>query len=99
ATFSTRTSILHAGKHCWSLNQRHRSAECTNLNGSSMTSVLLASFYLRFPYFTMLRICLNRYFRSRARINPTTTYVFPRTLGGGVILGGSRQDNDWSAEW
>ncbi|KAF2681069.1 D-amino-acid oxidase-like protein [Lentithecium fluviatile CBS 122367] len=38
------------------------------------------------------------YFRSPARIDPTTTYVFPRTNGGGVILGGSRQDNDWSAE-
>ena len=41
----------------------------------------------------------NRYFRSPHRIDPTTTYVFPRPLGGGVILGGSRQDNDWSAEW
>lgn len=40
-----------------------------------------------------------RYYRSPKRIDPTTTYVFPRTLGGGVILGGSRQDNDWSAEW
>ncbi|KAL1795272.1 hypothetical protein ACET3X_007088 [Alternaria dauci] len=40
-----------------------------------------------------------KYFRSPKRIDPTTTYVFPRPLGGGVILGGSRQDNDWSAEW
>ncbi len=40
-----------------------------------------------------------RYLRSPARIDPTTTYIFPRPLGGGVILGGSRQDNDWSAEW
>ncbi|KAI4909921.1 hypothetical protein J4E85_011418 [Alternaria conjuncta] len=38
-------------------------------------------------------------FRSPKRIDPTTTYVFPRPLGGGVILGGSRQDNDWSEEW
>ncbi|RMZ67425.1 FAD dependent oxidoreductase [Pyrenophora seminiperda CCB06] len=41
----------------------------------------------------------NRYFRSPRRIDPSTTYVFPRPLGGGVILGGSRQDNDWSDEW
>lgn len=41
----------------------------------------------------------DRYYRSPKRIDPTTTYVFPRTLGGGVILGGSRQDNDWSNEW
>jgi len=41
----------------------------------------------------------NRYFRSPKRIDPSTTYVFPRCLGGGVILGGSRQDNDWSDEW
>ncbi|KAL1599291.1 hypothetical protein SLS59_006308 [Nothophoma quercina] len=39
------------------------------------------------------------YYRSPKRIDPTTTYVFPRTLGGGVILGGSRQDNDWSNDW
>jgi D-amino-acid oxidase len=38
------------------------------------------------------------YFRSPARIDPSTTYVFPRPNGGGVILGGSRQDNNWSAE-
>jgi D-amino-acid oxidase len=38
------------------------------------------------------------YFRSPARIDPTTTYVFPRPNGGGVILGGSRQDNNWSPE-
>jgi D-amino-acid oxidase len=38
------------------------------------------------------------YFRSPARIDPTTTYVFPRPNGGGVILGGSRQDNNWAAD-
>lgn len=38
------------------------------------------------------------YFRSAKRIDPTTAYVFPRPLGGGVILGGSRQDNDWGAD-
>ncbi|KAH6642863.1 hypothetical protein C7974DRAFT_302514 [Boeremia exigua] len=41
----------------------------------------------------------DRYYRSPKRIDPTTTYVFPRTLGGGVILGGSREDNNWSNEW
>jgi D-amino-acid oxidase len=25
--------------------------------------------------------------------------VFPRPLGGGVILGGSRQEHNWSEEW
>ncbi|KAH7138541.1 hypothetical protein B0J11DRAFT_514692 [Dendryphion nanum] len=38
------------------------------------------------------------YFRSQKRIHSDTTYVFPRILGGGVILGGSRQDNNWSPE-
>jgi glycine/D-amino acid oxidase-like deaminating enzyme len=38
------------------------------------------------------------YIRSPKRVDPDTTYVFPRPLGGGVILGGSRQDGDWSAE-
>ncbi|KAF2112133.1 hypothetical protein BDV96DRAFT_170388 [Lophiotrema nucula] len=39
-----------------------------------------------------------QYFRSPKRLDPTTSYVFPRPLGGGVILGGSRQDGDWNAE-
>ncbi|KAJ4358131.1 uncharacterized protein N0V89_002710 [Didymosphaeria variabile] len=38
------------------------------------------------------------YLRTPKRIDPTVTYVFPRPNGGGVILGGSRQDNDWSGE-
>ncbi|KAF2868692.1 FAD dependent oxidoreductase [Massariosphaeria phaeospora] len=38
------------------------------------------------------------YFRSPKRVDPETTYVFPRPLGGGVILGGSRQADNWSAE-
>lgn len=38
------------------------------------------------------------YFRSPKRIDPNTTYVFPRPLGGGVILGGSRQEGDWNPE-
>jgi D-amino-acid oxidase len=42
---------------------------------------------------------LDRYVRSPKRIDPTTTYVFPRPLGGGVILGGSRDDGNWSDEW
>ncbi|KAF2030515.1 nucleotide-binding domain-containing protein [Setomelanomma holmii] len=41
----------------------------------------------------------RQYFRTPKRIDPTTTYIFPRPLGGGVILGGSRQDNNWSDEW
>lgn len=42
---------------------------------------------------------LSRYVRSPKRIDPTTAYVFPRPLQGGVILGGSRDDNNWSDEW
>ncbi|OAG15238.1 hypothetical protein CC77DRAFT_1025005 [Alternaria alternata] len=42
---------------------------------------------------------ITRMYEMERRIDPTTTYVFPRPLGGGVILGGSRQENDWSAEW
>jgi D-amino-acid oxidase len=38
------------------------------------------------------------YFRSPKRVDPETTYVFPRPLGGGVILGGSRQEGDWSGD-
>jgi len=36
------------------------------------------------------------YFRSPRRVDPVTAYVFPRPQGGGVILGGSRIDHDWS---
>jgi len=38
------------------------------------------------------------YFRSPSRVNPETTYVFPRNPGGGIILGGSRVDNVWDGE-
>ncbi|KAF2450689.1 nucleotide-binding domain-containing protein [Karstenula rhodostoma CBS 690.94] len=38
------------------------------------------------------------YLRTPKRVDPTVAYVFPRPNGGGVVLGGSRQDNDWSAE-
>jgi len=38
------------------------------------------------------------YIRSPKRVHKDTTYVFPRPLGGGVILGGSRQDGNWSSE-
>ncbi|KAG9188078.1 hypothetical protein G6011_02001 [Alternaria panax] len=51
------------------------------------------------PISRMYEMELVKYFRSPKRIDPTTTYVFSRPLGGGVILGGSRQDNDWSEEW
>jgi D-amino-acid oxidase len=44
-------------------------------------------------------LCNHRYVRSPKRIDPTTAYVFPRPLGGGVILGGSREENDWSDVW
>lgn len=36
------------------------------------------------------------YFRSPSRTNNNTTYVFPRGLNGGVVLGGCRGDGDWN---
>ncbi|KAF2787871.1 FAD dependent oxidoreductase [Melanomma pulvis-pyrius CBS 109.77] len=38
------------------------------------------------------------YFRSSQRLCSEATYIFPRPYGGGVILGGSRQDGDWNGE-
>jgi D-amino-acid oxidase len=38
------------------------------------------------------------YFRSTQRLCSEATYIFPRPYGGGVILGGSRQDGDWNGE-
>lgn len=35
------------------------------------------------------------YFRSPRRVDNDTTYVFQRPLGGGVVLGGCREDNNW----
>ncbi|OAK97580.1 FAD dependent oxidoreductase [Phaeosphaeriaceae sp. SRC1lsM3a] len=48
---------------------------------------------------TWLTYVISRYVRSPKRIDPTATYIFPRPLQGGVILGGSRDDNNWSDEW
>jgi D-amino-acid oxidase len=38
------------------------------------------------------------YLRSPRRLDPSVSYVFPRPNGGGVILGGSRQEGNWSPE-
>ncbi|OCK85522.1 hypothetical protein K432DRAFT_26677 [Lepidopterella palustris CBS 459.81] len=38
------------------------------------------------------------YIRSRKRVDPNTTYVFPRPLGGGIILDGCQQDGNWDGE-
>ncbi|KAF2277856.1 FAD dependent oxidoreductase [Westerdykella ornata] len=38
------------------------------------------------------------YIRSPKRSDPDCAYVFPRPLGGGVILGGSREEGDWNGE-
>ncbi|OQU94950.1 hypothetical protein CLAIMM_01227 [Cladophialophora immunda] len=38
------------------------------------------------------------YFRSPRRVDNDTTYVFPRGMHNGVVLGGCRLDNDWSGE-
>lgn len=35
------------------------------------------------------------YFRSPRRVDNNTTYVFQRPLGGGVVLGGCRQQGNW----
>ncbi|KAH8895259.1 FAD dependent oxidoreductase [Thozetella sp. PMI_491] len=38
------------------------------------------------------------YFRSPRRVDNDTTYVFQRPLGGGIVLGGCREDGNWSGE-
>lgn len=38
------------------------------------------------------------YLRAPHRIDPVAAYVFPRPNGGGVILGGCRQDGNWDPE-
>lgn len=38
------------------------------------------------------------YIRTPKRVDAQVNYIFPRPLGGGVILGGCRQDGNWSAE-
>ncbi|KAM0608385.1 hypothetical protein ACHAP0_007865 [Verticillium nonalfalfae] len=38
------------------------------------------------------------YFRSPRRVDNDTTYVFQRPMAGGVVLGGCRQDGNWSGE-
>lgn len=38
------------------------------------------------------------YIRSPKRLFSHVTYIFPRPLGGGIILGGSREEDDWNGE-
>jgi glycine/D-amino acid oxidase-like deaminating enzyme len=38
------------------------------------------------------------YIRSPKRLHAEATYIFPRPLGGGIILGGTRQEGDWNGE-
>jgi D-amino-acid oxidase len=39
--------------------------------------------------------CSKMYFRSAQRLGEEPTYVIPRAFGGGTILGGCRQANNW----
>ncbi|KAH8651222.1 FAD dependent oxidoreductase [Xylariales sp. PMI_506] len=38
------------------------------------------------------------YFRSPARVDNDTTYVFQRPMAGGIVLGGCREDGNWNTE-
>ena len=39
--------------------------------------------------------CSKMYFRGAERLGEEITYIIPRPFGGGTILGGCRQDNNW----
>lgn len=38
------------------------------------------------------------YFRSPRRVDNNTTYIFQRPMAGGIVLGGCREDGNWSGE-
>lgn len=76
--------------NCSALGSLHlKDVRDTNLYPTRGQTVLVAQ-----PKIPIQRM----YFRSPERINPSVSYVFPRPNGGGVILGGCRQDGNWSAE-
>ena len=39
--------------------------------------------------------CSQMYFSSGLRLEENPTYIIPRGFGGGTILGGCRQHNNW----
>lgn len=39
--------------------------------------------------------CSKMYFRSGDRLGEEPTYIIPRAFGGGTILGGCRQQDNW----
>lgn len=39
--------------------------------------------------------CSKMYFRSSKRLGEEPTYIIPRAFGGGTILGGCRQPDNW----
>ncbi|KAF2713593.1 D-amino-acid oxidase-like protein [Pleomassaria siparia CBS 279.74] len=75
---------------------------CAGLGSYSLTDVADTTMYPTRGQTVLIaepKVPLTRmYFRSTQRLCPEATYVFPRPYGGGVILGGSRQDGDWNAE-
>lgn len=40
----------------------------------------------------------SMFFRSPQRVDNDTTYVFQRPLGGGIVLGGCRENGNWNTE-
>lgn len=38
------------------------------------------------------------YIKTSAKWGNEFAHVFPRPLGGGIIIGGTRRDNDWTSE-
>lgn len=38
------------------------------------------------------------YFRSPARVDNDTTYIFQRPLAGGIVLGGCRENGNWDGK-
>ncbi|KAF2637352.1 nucleotide-binding domain-containing protein [Massarina eburnea CBS 473.64] len=86
ADFPSTTLLLN----CSALGSLHLSdVKDTNIYPTRGQTVLVAE-----PKVPIERM----YLRSPKRVDPTVSYVFPRLNGGGVILGGSRQDGNWSAD-
>jgi D-amino-acid oxidase len=97
ATF-TRRHVSHIGD-AFVIAQSNRPAAVVNATGvlaSKLGGVEDPNVYpTRGQTILVRNECSKMYFRSAKRLGQEVTYIIPRPFGGGTILGGCQQPENW----